>query len=77
MIMLLIPGLNLYAQDSDAPDMVLLEFIGDGVNADNDVIDPISWRDMEVMTRSDQVRSQQSGQTRKKTPQDSRQQGNE
>jgi hypothetical protein len=76
-MMMLISGMNLYAQDSDAPDMALLEFIGEGVKVDNDVVDPISWQSMEDMTGSNQNKQQQSQQTQDGSRQVNRQQSNE
>lgn len=57
-IMMLLTGLNIYAQDSAAPDMSLLEFLGEGVKVDNEVVDPMTWQAMEDMTGSDQDHKQ-------------------
>lgn len=59
MIVMLLAGLNLYAQESDAPDMALLEFIGESVKVDNQIVDPMTWQAMEKMTGGDQDKSQQ------------------
>lgn len=76
-MMMLITGMNLYAQDSAAPDMALLEFIGEGVKVDNDVIDPITWQSMEDMTGSNQAKPQHAKQTQDGSQQVNRQQSNE
>jgi hypothetical protein len=70
-IMMLLSGLNLYAQDSQAPDMSLIEFLGEGVKVENDVVDPLTWQAMEDMTGSDQDNQQQAH-----TKRDDRQQDN-
>ena len=77
MIMMLLSGLNVYAQDSQAPDMSLLEFLGEGVKVDNDVVDPLTWQAMEDMTGSDQDKQQQAHTTRDDRRQDSRRQAHE
>jgi hypothetical protein len=69
--MMLLSGLNLYAQDSQAPDMSLIEFLGEGVKVENDVVDPLTWQAMEDMTGSDQDNQQQAH-----TKRDDRQQDN-
>ena len=76
-MMMLITGLNVYAQDSDAPDMALLEFIGEGVKVDNDIVDPMTWQAMQDMSGSKQDAQQQDKQTQDKRQQDSRQQDHE
>lgn len=76
-IMMLLSGLNVYAQDSQAPDMSLLEFLGEGVKVDNDVVDPLTWQAMEDMTGSDQDKQQQAHTTRDDRRQDSRRQAHE
>ena len=76
-MMMLLTGMNVYAQDTAAPSMDLLEFIGEGVKVDNDVIDPMTWQAMQDMTGSDQDKSQQGKQTPAKTQQDNRRQGHD
>lgn len=71
-IMMLLGGSNLYAQDSQAPDMSLIEFLGEGVKVDNDVVDPLAWQAMEKMTGSHQ--DNQKHQTQAQTSQDTGQQ---
>ena len=66
---MLLTGLNLYAQDSNAPDMALLEFLGEGVKVGNGVVDPLTWQAMQDMTGADRHDQQQVRQT-----QDARQQ---
>jgi hypothetical protein len=56
--MLLTNGLSLYAQDSAAPDMALLEFLGEGVKVEDEVIDPMTWQAIEQMTGSDRAGQQ-------------------
>jgi hypothetical protein len=56
---MLFTSLNIFAQDSDAPDMALLEFLGEGVKVGSDVVDPMTWQAMEDMTGSNQNNRQQ------------------
>ena len=74
-MMMLISSCNVYARDGDVPDMKLLEFLGEGVSVDNEVVDPMSWRDMENMTGSRQDKAQASQQKQKQ--QESRRQDHE
>lgn len=53
-MMALISNMSLYAQDSEAPDMALLEFLGEGVKVEEEVVDPMTWQAIEDMTGSDQ-----------------------
>ena len=76
-MMMLMSGLNLYAQDSNAPDMALLEFLGEGVKVDKEVVDPLTWQAMEEMTGSTQDKSQSPGQTKPEQQQDNRRQAHE
>jgi len=71
-MMMLITSLNLYARDSAAPDMALLEFLGEGVKVDNDIIDPMTWQAMQDMTGSHQDARQQGNKPQAKSQQDSR-----
>lgn len=63
-MMTLISSMSLYAQDSEAPDMALLEFLGDGVKVENEVVDPMTWQAMEAMTGTTQDNKQQSANRR-------------
>ena len=60
---MLICGMNLYAQNSNPPDMALLEFLGEGVKVENEVVDPITWQAIEDMTGANQT---QQGKTQQK-----------
>jgi hypothetical protein len=77
MMMLLMFDFNSYAHDGDAPDMALIEFIGEAVNADNEVIDPIELQAMENMTGKSPHDPQSIIHTPERIPQDHRQHGNE
>ncbi len=63
---------TLFAQDSNAPDMALLEFLGEGVKVGKEVVDPMTWQAMEAMTRSNQDKPQQVRQEKDQRQQDSR-----
>lgn len=74
---MLISSFNLYARDADAPDVDLLEFLGEGVSVDNHVVDPMTWHDMEDMTGSYQDKTASRQQTKHQKQQDSRRQEHE
>ena len=63
-MMTLISSMSLYAQDSDAPDMALLEFLGEGVKVEDEVIDPMTWQAIEEMT-GETTNSKQSDNNRR------------
>lgn len=74
---MLISSFNLYARDADAPDMGLLEFLGEGVSVDNEVVDPMTWQDIENMTGSRQDKAQSPQKTQQQRQQDVRRQDHE
>jgi hypothetical protein len=47
LMLLLVTSLNLFARDAQAPDMALLEFIGDSVPAGDELVDPMDWQAMQ------------------------------
>jgi hypothetical protein len=77
MAIFLITGMNLYAQNSDAPDMALLEFLGEGVQVGKEVVDPMTWQAIEKMTGGDQDQQQQTQQVHNDGQQEHRRQDHE
>lgn len=47
------------AQPEQAPDLEFLEFLGEGIKVENEIIDPLGYQKIEEMTGSEQ--RQQSG----------------
>ncbi|MBI1422577.1 MAG: hypothetical protein GC149_03850 [Gammaproteobacteria bacterium] len=66
--------MNLYAQNSNPPDMALLEFLGEGVKVDNEVVDPMTWQAIEEMTGAKQTQQSKGRQKQDDVRQQSRRQ---
>lgn len=61
LMLLLSTSLNVYAGDADAPDMALLEFIGDSVPAGDELVDPMEWQTMQASPITQDVRQTSAG----------------
>lgn len=53
-LMVLANSQMIHAQQQELPDMELLEFLGEGVQVENEIVDPLDYRDIEKVTGSDQ-----------------------
>lgn len=53
-LMVLANSQMIHAQQQELPDMELLEFLGEGVQVKNEIVDPLDYRDIEKVTGSDQ-----------------------
>jgi len=60
-MLLLSASPNVFAGDADAPDMALLEFIGDSVPAGGELVDPIQWQAMQASPITQDARQTSAG----------------
>jgi len=61
--LILTASLNVSAGTAEDPDMALLEFIGEGARAGDELVDPMAWQDMQEMQAGDQKAQQKTRQT--------------
>ena len=54
MLVMLANTQMVYAQRQEQPDIELLEFLGEGVQLEKEIVDPLDYREIEKVTGSDQ-----------------------
>lgn len=53
-VIMLTLGLTAFAQETEAPSMELLEFLGESIRIEEEIVDPLALQAMEEMTDTKQ-----------------------